>query len=295
MKNGFKTLVKTPLLFMKQPSFLLVWGVYAGIYTVANTIDIAMDQTSITSFLPKFLLTSVVSIYLNITKDNKFGQMFRVGTGKPRPMAVSSMACFGARNGMTILAAFSMPGMISKQLQSQFQVAPSRADAAVQLVIPVSMQVFNTPLHLLGYDIYNRPAASGPERLQFIRREYTKTLLARIGHIFPAYGIGGVMNSYIRKTGMEYVHRWREEAVDCLPRGEAVEAAARRAGAGGAGGARPSTGTGTGMPPSIPTDTTGTGGAAVPGGVSGSAGSAHPPQVPVATSSMSMFDPRTKT
>jgi hypothetical protein len=104
------------------------------------------------------------------------------------------------------------------------------------------------------------------------------------------------MSSYIRKTGMEFVHRWREEAVGCTPREEAVEAAARRAGAAGAGGAvgaRPSTGTG--MPPRIPTDTTGTRGAAVPGGDSGSAGAAHPPQVPVATSSMSMFDPRSKT
>jgi hypothetical protein len=35
--------------------------------------------------------------------------------------------------------------------------------------------------------------------MQFLQREYLKTLLARIGRMTPAYGIGGVANLKFRQ------------------------------------------------------------------------------------------------
>jgi hypothetical protein len=58
-----------------------------------------------------------------------------------------------------------------------------------------------TDLH--GLDLYNREAASTQERISFVKREYAKTAVARMARIFPAFGIGGVVNKYIRKTGNE--------------------------------------------------------------------------------------------
>lgn len=197
--DGVKTLITKPHVFLKQPSFLMCWGVYAGIYTAANNVDVICERNSYDPFYPKFFLTSFVSVNLMVAKDQAFGKLF--GAGEPKPMKISSMACFGTRNGMTILAGFSLPPHVSAIIQQNTNLSKAKADSFTQLVIPVTMQIFNTPLHLLGYDIYNRESATASERVSFIKREYTKTLIARIGHIFPAYGIGGVLNQYIRKQG----------------------------------------------------------------------------------------------
>jgi hypothetical protein len=58
---------------------------------------------------------------------------------------------------------------------------------------------------LYALDLYNRNSASTSERISFIKREYVKTLLARMARIFPAYGIGGVVNKYIRKHSNNYL------------------------------------------------------------------------------------------
>jgi hypothetical protein len=50
-----------------------------------------------------------------------------------------------------------------------------------QLFTPCAMQLFSTPLHLWGMNIYNNPISSTKERWSFIRSEYLKTTAARIG------------------------------------------------------------------------------------------------------------------
>ena len=43
------------------------------------------------------------------------------------------------------------------------------------------------------------------EQREFIKKEYVKTTLARMSRIFPAFGIGGVVNKYVRKIGNEHL------------------------------------------------------------------------------------------
>jgi hypothetical protein len=58
--NGVKTFFTQPLYFVKQPSFLLIWGVYGGTYTVANSIEV-----SHTRYLPvKTMITKIKSTFL---------------------------------------------------------------------------------------------------------------------------------------------------------------------------------------------------------------------------------------
>jgi hypothetical protein len=128
------------------------------------------------------------------------------GTGAPKPMPLSSMSLFATRDSMTILASFSLPGLISERMQNNMNFGKTSADNLAQLITPVSMQIFSTPLHLFGLDLYNRDKVnSSNDRIEFIKREYIKTALARMARIFPAFGIGGVINKYIRKEGREYV------------------------------------------------------------------------------------------
>eukprot|EP01039_Chlorochromonas_danica_P001090 gene1090-1180_t len=197
--NGVKTLVTNPIYFLKQPSFLLILGVYSGTYIVANNIEALCERSKTSPFYPKFVGGSVANVTLSVLKDKAFARMF--GKGDPRPMAFSSLGLFGTRDSMTILASFSLPGIISARLQSDYKVEKLMADTSSQLITPVAMQILSTPLHLLGLDIYNRPTAGSSDRVEFIKKEYIKTTLARMARIFPAYGIGGVVNKYVRKTG----------------------------------------------------------------------------------------------
>ncbi|KAJ3507518.1 hypothetical protein NM208_g15950 [Fusarium decemcellulare] len=71
------------------------------------------------------------------------------------------------------------------------------------------IQFISTPLHLLGLDLYNRPA-SGPagavvtmrDRWDLIRRNWFISSIARICRIVPAFGVGGVVNMKVRKNLM---------------------------------------------------------------------------------------------
>lgn len=58
-------------------------------------------------------------------------------------------------------------------------------------------------LDLYGLDNYNRSTASTDSRLKFIQQEYVKTTLARMARIFPAFGIGGVVNKKVRAAGKQ--------------------------------------------------------------------------------------------
>ncbi len=188
-----------PIYFLKQPSFLFIWGVYSGTYIVANSIEAICERNERSSFYPKFVGSSFANVTLSVLKDKAFARMF--GTGDPKPMTIKSMGLFATRDSMTILASFSLPGIISAHMQKEMSFGKTSADTLSQLLTPVSMQILSTPLHLLGLDIYNRAEASGAERKEFIRKEYIKTTLARMARIFPAFGVGGVVNKYVRKTG----------------------------------------------------------------------------------------------
>ncbi len=73
------------------------------------------------------------------------------------------------------------------------------------------MQILSTPLHLYGLNLYNVQVATGEERIAFIKKEYLKTTLARMARIFPAFGIGGVVNKYVRKSGNELLYDYYKQ------------------------------------------------------------------------------------
>ena len=69
------------------------------------------------------------------------------------------------------------------------------------------------PVQLLSLDIYNRPLSNHlswkqivAERLKFQCENYFSIVGARISRIAPAYGVGGIGNTYLRD-------RWRDVLV----------------------------------------------------------------------------------
>jgi hypothetical protein len=197
--SGLSTLVTKPIYFFRQPSFLFIWGVYSGTYVVANTIQGICDRDEIPWQIPKFIGSSTANVTLSVLKDLYFTRAF--GVGSIRPVPLISYQLYMVRDCMTIGASFNLPDIVASKIVESSSISPFAAATAAQLITPCAIQFLSSPLHLLGMDIYNRGSASWPERRSFIAREYVKTSFARVGRIFPAFGIGGVANKFLRKHG----------------------------------------------------------------------------------------------
>lgn len=72
--------------------------------------------------------------------------------------------------------------------------------AIAQLTSPLLIQIFVTPLHLFGLDIYNREGKSFGDRARNVRGLYLSALSMRMIRFLPAYGIGGIINRELRKA-----------------------------------------------------------------------------------------------
>merc|ERR1712232_555327 len=134
-----------------------------------------------------------------IAKDRAFTRMF--GTKAPTGLPMTTYGLFAARDMATVFASFTLPPIVHPILSKKYGMSEERAKNIAQLSCPVAIQLVSTPMHLLGLNLYNEPQAGVTDRLRFIGREYVKSTLARCGRIFPAFGIGGVLN---RKCREEY-------------------------------------------------------------------------------------------
>lgn len=199
MKENFAMLGMTPHKFLALPEFRLIWGVYAATYGAANLTDTACERISISPLAPVFVMTTVVNMTSCIFKDRAFTRMF--GTVAPKSVPLLTYFLFAARDSLTILASFTAVPLLSEELTKR-EKRPLNLEPITfsQLTCPMFVQLFSTPLHLWGLDLYNNPNASKPERISFVRREYAKSVGARIARIVPAFGFGGVGNRYFRNT-----------------------------------------------------------------------------------------------
>lgn len=144
-----------------------------------------------------------------------------------------------ARSHITfILALYSSP---SPSLTSSFPLS-LLSSLPSQLFCPVATQFLTTPMHLLGLDMYNRPASSWKNRYELIASSYRKTVMARIARILPAFGFGGLGNKRIRAEAHAWIKRMHQpklkggkEPVVVLGRGMHVDLGEGRQGGIGGG------------------------------------------------------------
>jgi len=116
-----------------------------------------------------------------------------------------TFALFTVRDCLTIFASFNLPPLLAPRFEAQMseglQKYVSSASAA-QFITPAAVQIVSTPLHLLGLDLYNRPgvAVGGMDgRAARVLRDWGMSAVARICRIVPAFGVGGVVNTKVRK------------------------------------------------------------------------------------------------
>lgn len=206
--TGFSDFVAKPLQFVKRPTFLLTWGVFAGTYIAANSVDTYYQHHNKDPTYPKFLTTASVNVALNLYRDKMFALML---TGSPpHPMPRLSYLCFGTRDSLTMISSFIFPKIVSEKMSAN-GIPPLYAGILAQLLTPCAAQIFSTPLHLFGIDYYNNKNRSASDRLNFMKRQYFPTLSARALRIFPAFGIGGLCNrSFVEKTDEYLVNHFQK-------------------------------------------------------------------------------------
>lgn len=150
-----------------------------------------------------------------VYKDSQFARLFgKPSTSPAATIPKLSFALFAARDSMTIFASFNLPSIIAPKLahlpppvQQKFKRIISTESGRMntaQFLTPAAMQIFSTPIHLLGLDLFNRQGKLGwGERISRVTRDWGVSALARMGRIIPAFGVGGVVNARVRRGFME--------------------------------------------------------------------------------------------
>ncbi|KAI9318453.1 hypothetical protein BX666DRAFT_1928082 [Dichotomocladium elegans] len=207
--QGFRRVFTRPLEFAGTPQFRLIFGLYFSTYITANIMDTTSEHLGVsagTASWYKFVTTTVVNMGVCIYKDAAFTRMF--GVTAVRSLPKLSYILFAARDSLTIAASFTAPSYIAGWLENNHAIEPNKANVSAQLASPALVQFVSTPFHLLGLDLYNRPTVTAADRMGFLRAEYLKSSVARVGKIGPAFGIGGVGNTYFRSFRKTVVDRY---------------------------------------------------------------------------------------
>ena len=218
LRSSLATLILRPHALLLSRPTALVFLLYGATYLTANTVDTAhavlagRPAAAVTSGADKFVASSAANVGLCVYKDRVFVRMFGPPGAVPRPVPLASTALFTLRDCMTIFASFNLPPLLAPYLDSRLSADLKRHVSgltAAQFMAPAGVQLFSTPLHLLGLDLYNRPGSSPflswRDRLDLVRRNWFVSVSARICRIVPAFGVGGVANMKVRQKLMEAV------------------------------------------------------------------------------------------
>lgn len=222
---------RNPSNYLKSPTFLLMWGVYAATYSTANSLKTISEHQeyssrtgaysqqdpspSSNSKMGVFLGTTLVNSSSALLKDQAYAKMF--GTASTTTVVPRMTYAFWiARDFSVIGSSFILPDLVSGHVANALDMDEKTAKSMSQLFLPVAAQFVAGPLHYLGLDLYNRDlrTKSWPEavvdRSKSLCRGFAPVVMARIARIAPGYGIGGVFNTNLRDGWREYLVQ-REE------------------------------------------------------------------------------------
>lgn len=217
LSHSLRSLVLRPHTFLFARPSAIMMLLYSCTYLTANVIDTisstVQDQpaTTTTSGLTKFGSVSLVNLSLALYKDSQFTRMF--GIISPRPLPPASYALLALRDSLTIFASFNLTPKLAPVLPESVEAHFSRLSIA-QFTAPALIQILNTPLHLLGLNLYNHNCPTPiRDRLRKVRLDWPATSLARMCRVLPAFGVGGVVNNKMRAKMMGEFDRARNESI----------------------------------------------------------------------------------
>jgi hypothetical protein len=196
IKSTIKSITNKPsILFSVEYRYIFL--IYFGTYFSCNLIESFCIKNKINSDSPKFIGISLTNMILTLKKDRAFVKLF--GSIQPKKVPLRSYSMWFTRDTISIACSFIAPGKIAGFLNKSKNWSQRKSENIAQLFCPVLLQFISTPLHLLGMNYYNIEKNEFKKRLNFVKKEYCKSVGARMITCFPAYGIGGIVNNTFRK------------------------------------------------------------------------------------------------
>lgn len=226
-----RSMARNPIEYFKSPMFLMMWGVYGVTYATANSLKTIMEHqehdrktlesrqgishqdssSSNAGNMAVFTGTTVVNSAVSLLKDKAYARMFgSAGASSSMPMVTYGL--WMTRDLMVVGSSFVLPELVSKKLQDEYSLKKDDALRISQVTVPLVTQLFAAPVQMLGLDYYNRPLSSlgyaeaAIERTRFLANGFWSVVGARIARIFPAYSIGGVLNT-------KYRDQWKDHLI----------------------------------------------------------------------------------
>jgi hypothetical protein len=198
-KSTCGSFFKSPISVIKSPEFRWIWFVYGTTYIAGNTIDSLCKIYGINDLYPKLLGVTALNMTASVLKDRAFAKMFGAAGQTSAQVGAISLAIWLVRDILTVANAFVLPDRMSHSLVTSGIVdSDPVAKTVTQFACPVLAQFALTPLHLFGYDVYNRPGLSFNDRIKYLSPKYFPSVGIRMVRMGAAYGIGGVNNRHFR-------------------------------------------------------------------------------------------------
>jgi hypothetical protein len=189
IKEGFAAAARNPVRVFMAHDNRALFIVYGSTYVTNKSMVATSEYQGWSPLLPVLLTTTVVNTVLGIVKDRYLAQMF--GSGIPN-FPNTSYGLFTARDMIIVGSSFNLPPYLSPVLQDQFHMKKGLADTVAQLACPGIAQIFATPIHILGLDMYNRPGITWSERFDGLLDKSLKPLKWRMIRQIYVFGVGSI-------------------------------------------------------------------------------------------------------
>jgi len=207
-------LVSDPIAFVQTPAFLMIWAVYGCTYIAANVVSTSCRRLNMNDAVPKFGVVLSVNIYASLLKDAAFAQSFG-DAGGSMAIPVVTYALWFFRDMCTILTSFNAPAKVARFLSRHRVLEPVLAASVAQVLCPVTMQLFTTPIHLLGLNFANHNGVALVDRLADVQGLFAASCAIRMVRVLPAFGFGGIGNNYMRDMAhAKIAERWPGVSVE---------------------------------------------------------------------------------
>ena len=107
------------------------------------------------------------------------------------------------------------PAKVARFLSRHRVLEPVLAASVAQVLCPVTMQLFTTPIHLLGLNFANHNGVALVDRLADVQGLFAASCAIRMVRVLPAFGFGGIGNNYMRDMAhAKIAERWPGVSVE---------------------------------------------------------------------------------
>jgi len=191
--SKLSNIAKAPVTFITSSSFLWLWAVYSVTYAIANSVETIAMAIGASPATPVLLCSTAANMGMCLAKDAAFAKMFgevqkRDGQEKAG-MSLTVLTLWFGRDIITQFFVFTLPFLLTGLMP----------DLVCRLSAPVAAQYLTTPLHVLGIKLYSLPLGTTiASQWAAVRGSLASTIFARQMRIFPAFSVGGVVNTALR-------------------------------------------------------------------------------------------------